>query len=201
MPFHFDDFHNITQNTKLHIENLYPGTVSDALFDDLGKSFFYRPVSNLTIALNWYFGKTGVTGYHIVNLGIHILTAFFLYLAIVHLFRSPNLAGRFRGNGYFIAVLAAALWAVNPIQTQAVTYIVQRMASMAAMFYIIGVFCYLRARLEDSWIRCVLWSLGIVVSFLLAVGSKENAMMLPVSLLLIEMIFFQDMKNPAIKKK
>ncbi len=89
----------------------------------------------------------------------------FLYLTILNLFRSPNLTGRFRGDEYFIAALAATFWAVNPIQTQAVTYIVQRMASMAAMFYIIGIFCYLRARLDDFWTRRLLWGFVTLVLF------------------------------------
>ena len=57
-----------------------------------------------------------------------------LFLTILALFESPALRGKYKGSEYFIALLSAVLWAVNPIQTQAVTYIVQRMASMAAMF-------------------------------------------------------------------
>jgi Tfp pilus assembly protein PilF len=163
--------------------------------------FFYRPVSNLSIALNWYFGQAKVTGYHIVNIFFHVITAFFLYLSILALFKTPNLAGRYAGDEYFIATLAACMWAINPIQIQAVTYIVQRMAAMAAMFYIIGVFCYLKARLHDSTTKRVFWSLGIAASFLLAVGSKENAIMFPMSLMLIEIVFFQNMSNSEIRNK
>lgn len=203
VSFHFDDLHNITQNTKLHIDNLYPGTIYDALFGDSGKKKFYRPVSNLSIALNWYFGKTDVTGYHIVNLGIHILTAFFLYLTMVNLFSSPNLAGRFRGDEYFIAILAATLWAVNPIQTQAVTYIVQRMAAMTALFYIMGIYFYVKARIchhRHKKIRILFFS-GVLISFFLAIGSKENAILLPLSLFLLEVIFFKKTSDPQTRKK
>jgi protein O-mannosyl-transferase len=202
VPFHFDDLFNITENTRLHIDNLYPETIYEVAFENTGENKkFYRPVSNLSIAVNWYLGQSNVTGYHIFNVCIHILTAFFLYITCLYLLKTPNLYRQYEENTYFVAVLAAFLWALNPIQTQAVTYIVQRMAAMAALFYIIGIFCYLKARLHDSIIKRLVWSLGIMVSFLLAVGSKENAIMFPMSLLLIEMVFFQNMEDPAIRKK
>jgi hypothetical protein len=202
VPFHFDDFHNITNNSRLHLDNLYPETIYDAAFENKGGNRrLYRPVSNLSIAVNWYLGQSNVIGYHFFNISIHILTAFFLYLTCVNLLKTPNLCRQYNENSYFIAVLAACLWALNPIQTQAVTYIVQRMASMAAMFYIMGIFCYLKARLGDCWKKRLLWSAGVVIVFLLAVGSKENAIMFPMSLLLVEIVFFQNMANQEIRKK
>jgi protein O-mannosyl-transferase len=200
--FHLDDFHNITQNSRLHIDNLYPDTIYEIAFENSsGNRKFYRPVSNLSIAVSWYLGQSNVLGYHIFNISIHILTALFLYLTCFNLLRTPNLYRQYNENSYFIAVLAACLWALNPIQTQAVTYIVQRMAAMATMFYIMGMYCYLKARFGNSRTNRLLWSLGVVVSFLLAVGSKENAIMFPMSLLLVEMVFFQNMANPEIRKK
>lgn len=202
VPFHFDDFPNIPENTRLHLDNLYPETIYDAAFENNGGNRkLYRPVSNLSIAFNWYLDQENVIGYHIFNISIHILTAFFLYLTCVNLFKTPNLYRQYSENVYFVAVLAACLWALNPIQTQAVTYIVQRMATMAALFYIVGIFFYLKARFGDSWKKRLLWSLGVVISFLLALGSKENAIIFPISLVLVEMVFFQNMENPKIRKQ
>jgi tetratricopeptide (TPR) repeat protein len=204
VPFHFDDFSNISENSRLHLDNLYPETIYDAAFKNKsGNRKLYRPVSNLSIAVNWYLGQSDVIGYHIFNISIHIFTAFFLYLTCVNLLKTPNLCRQFEfeEDKYFIAILTACLWALNPIQTQAVTYIVQRMAAMAAMFYIMGIYCYLKARFGDSWTKRLLWSLGVMIVFLLAVGSKENAIMFPISLLLVEMVFFQNMTNPDIRKK
>ncbi|MGV7222939.1 MAG: hypothetical protein ACQ9MH_15595, partial [Nitrospinales bacterium] len=127
----------------------------------------------------------------IVNFLIHFLTAIFLFFAILNLLGAPNLKEKFDTNKYFIAFLSAALWAINPIQTQAVTYIVQRMASMAAMFYILSMFCYIQCRMSRSSPRRIFFLLGCVLSFLLALGSKENAVMLPASLLLIEFTCFK----------
>jgi len=158
----------------------------------------YRPVACLTFALNWYFGKDNVTCYHAVNIIIHILTAFFLYLTILKLFKTPNLKDKFNGNEHFIALLSAVLWAVNPIQIQAVTYIVQRMTSLAAMFYILGIYFYINTRVADSLKRRIIFIIGCILSFILAIGSKENAAILPLALLLLEIVFFQDL---GIKRK
>ncbi|MBM9538370.1 tetratricopeptide repeat protein [Desulfobulbus alkaliphilus] len=91
----------------------------------------------------------------------------------------------------FIALLSTTLWAINPIQTQAVTYIVQRMASMAAMFYIFAVYNYIRARQADTTLPRCKHLLYCCLFFLLALGCKENAVTLIPSLLLIEVLFLQ----------
>ena len=196
--WHFDDRPNIINNYYLHLKDLHPKSLVRTFFTNPRNPLeirekMYRPVACLTFALNWYFGKDNVVGYHIINITIHILTAFFLYLTILKLFKSPNLKGKSKGNEHFIALLTAVLWAVNPIQTQAVTYIVQRMTALAAMFYILGIYFYINARVTDSLKRRIIFIIGCIMSFILALGSKENAAMLPITLLLAEMVFFQDL--------
>jgi len=166
---------------------------------DIGNKM-YRPVACLTFALNWYLGKDSVTGYHAVNIIIHILSAFFLYLTILNLFNSPKLKDKFNESEHFIALLTAVLWAINPIQTQTVTYIVQRMASLAAMFYILSIYFYIKARVIDSLKNRIFLIIGCVLSFIFAIGSKENAAMLPLSLFLVEIVFFQDMSSQKTRR-
>jgi hypothetical protein len=179
--WHLDDYQNITHNPHFNkIKNLNVSTLWASLHSPINQRIS-RPVAMLSFALNWYIGSNQVVGYHFVNLLIHLLTAFFLYLTIVSLFKTSNLKDRYRESAGFIALLAAVLWAIHPIQTQAVTYIVQRMASMAAMFYIFSLYCYLRARLEPlkKYRRIFLLCCGF--SFLLGIGSKENAATLPIA--------------------
>jgi Flp pilus assembly protein TadD len=200
--FQLDDFRNIIQNSTLHIDNLSLSTLYDVASNNSEKNkVFYRPVSYISFAVNWYLGQTNVTGYHFINIGIHVLTVFFLYLAILALFNTPNLSEKHNEERYFIAVLAACLWAVNPIHTQAVTYIVQRMAALATLFSIIGIFLYVKARITGSVKKRLALFTGMVLCFALAVGSKENALLLPGSLFLVEIIFFQNMTDPKIRKK
>jgi Tfp pilus assembly protein PilF len=197
IPWILDDLPNIVKNTNLHLHALTP----DALIKTLsahpnGKSVLYRPLACLTFALNWYVGADRVFGYHVVNLIIHLATALFLYLTLLNLHRSPRLAARFENrNVYSIALLATLFWAANPVQTQAVNYIVQRMATLAAMFSVLGIYFYVKARLSRSEYRCGAFYLAGGVSFVCALASKENAAILPLSIVLTEIIFFQTAKS------
>lgn len=194
----FDDKPNIINNHHLHITDLRPQSLVKTLFTDpknpneIGQKL-YRPVACLTLALNWYFGKDNVSGYHAVNIVIHILTAFVLFLLTLNILRAPNLERKFNTNAYFIALLAAALWAVNPIHTQAVTYIVQRMASMAAMFYMLSMYCYVKFRTGGTSLHRIMLLLGCILAFLFALGSKENSVTLPLALFGVEVFCFQDL--------
>lgn len=196
--WHFDDIANILLNDPLHLTSITPTSIWQTFFaypEHTGK--IMRPVSNLTFALNWFFGQDRVIGYHLVNLFIHFLTTVLLFHSCLLLLKTPAVREKYpqsdnHHSNIYIAGLAAILWAVNPVQTQAVTYIVQRMASLAAMFYIAGILCYLKGRLaqgtkKKSWLYYAL----AVLFYLLSVGSKENGVLLPASLMLIEFIFFQ----------
>lgn len=189
-----DDRPNIIDNRRLHIDNLMPSTLWNTFSAKPGEyGSLYRPIANLSFALNWYLGKDNPIGYHVANFSIHLATTIILYATFLLLFSTPATMGRFGINdSRFIAALGAALWAINPIHTQAVTYIVQRMAILAALFYILGIFLYLKGRLIQERSGKIIFFTGCLLSYLLAVGSKENAIMLPVSLLLTELVFFRD---------
>lgn len=200
--WHFDDEANIIKNSRLHIKYLTPASLYKTLFAHPGPgSKLHRSIAYMTFALNWYFGGDDVTGYHMVNIAIHFFTAFILFITVINLFNTPNLKDKYKpGSERFIAFLTAALWAVNPIQTQAVTYIVQRMTLMAAMFYVLGIFFYVRARITGvSSTRAILFT-ACFFSFIFAIGSKENAATFPAALILVEAIFFQDLSLPKTKR-
>ena len=201
--WNLDDQPNIVTNDRLHIDNLMPTTLWKTLFAHPGsKEKLYRPLACLTFAINWYFGKNNTFGYHAVNIGIHILCAFFLYLTILYLFQTPRLKTRYQPeDAFFISLLGAALWALNPIQTQAITYIVQRMAAMAAMFYILGLYFYLKGRLSDNLRHQIIFFVACFLSFCLSMGSKENGVMMPFSLILVEIVFFQGIGQPTANTK
>lgn len=187
--WHLDDNHNIVNNPYIQIDHLTFSSLANTLISgsDWSNPELYRPVACFTFALNWYFGQNDPTGYHIVNIAIHIITAFSLFLVLLQIIQLTGTTEEESSKKYFIALLATALWATAPIQTQAVTYIVQRMASLAAMFTILAIYSYLKARTEKKTVR---WGLLCVLFFLAAIGSKENAVMLPASLLLLEFSFF-----------
>ncbi|MFW5989077.1 MAG: tetratricopeptide repeat protein [Desulfosudaceae bacterium] len=134
VPWHYDDQPNIVDNQQLHLDHLDTASIKKTFFSQAGKERFFRPLPSLSFALNWYAGKDDTTGYHLVNITLHLLTAVLLYLTIFEIFQTPALAGRYpAGAACFVALAGAAWWAVNPVQTQAVTYIVQLPLSLLAL--------------------------------------------------------------------
>jgi len=193
----FDDLPNIVNNAPLHLQRLDPDSLLQTLSaHPNGQTGLYRPAACLSFALNWYFGQDRVFGYHVVNLSVHLGTAIFLYLTLVTLYQSPMLAHRHEHRSvHSIALLAAILWAANPVQTQAVNYIVQRMATLAAFFSLVAIFMFVKARLSCSEYRRGAYYVACGGAYLFATASKENAAILPLSLILTEVVFFQGQKK------
>ena len=188
--FHFDDTSNIVENPK--IKDL-------SNFLNLAGS---RSVGFLTFALNYRFGGLEVFGYHLVNLLIHIATGFLVYLLILLLFKASNdppQSGQEQGSSpllAWIALAAALLFVAHPIQTQAVTYIVQRFASLAALFYILAVVGYLKWRLGGrSKKGSAAWYGLAFIATVLAMKTKENTFTLPMMLLIMEGTFFRPLSR------
>jgi tetratricopeptide (TPR) repeat protein len=199
--WHFDDEPNVTDNPNLHLKEITWENLKRALYSDRNNpAVLYRPVACLTFALNHYFGRLEVFGYHLINILIHLLSSIFLFLFIYHTLNLPCLRTKYAPKSYFIALLATTLWAINPVQTQAVTYIVQRMASLAGMFYIMSMFFYLKARTVHTSDRKVLVLILCIVFFLMALGSKENAAMLPLSIFFYEILLIQDTTGEKLRR-
>ncbi len=196
-PFTFDDRQNIEENLAIRLTQLTPTALYDAAFKSL---LPHRPVANLSFALNYYFGRYNVAGYHAVNILIHALSAVFLYLFINATLALPSLAARY-GPRRSIAFFTALIWLAHPVQTQSVTYIVQRMNSLAAMFYILSLFLYVRGRLATVGRRQWMWFTGAGLAGLLALGSKEIAATLPFFILLYEWYFLQDLDKTWLKRR
>jgi hypothetical protein len=201
VPFQFDDYHSILGNAEIHARYPHLSTLAEPFASLLEGGRLDRQLAMTTFAVNWYLGKNNPFGYHVVNLAIHILTAYFLFLTLLALFDTPRLTGLYRRKQViFISLLASALWAVNPIQVQAVTYIVQRMASLCGMFYVLSIYLYVKARYSGILTKKnVLLYAACCLSFLAGFLTKQNAALLPVSLLLVEAAFFQDLGRKKVR--
>lgn len=184
----FDDRHNIIENYYLKIDSLSPVDLIAAATQ--GPSG-HRWVPNFSFALNYYFHKLDVWGYHLVNLVVHIVTACGLYLLAQRILLLPVLASRYGRRAAEVAFVAAVLWAVHPVQTNAVTYIVQRMTSMAAMFYVYSLLFYVVGRRRKQASTRFAFYLSSLLCGVLAVFSKENAVTLPLAILAIEVFFMR----------
>ena len=198
--WHFDDYINIVENTGVQIKDLSWQEIGKSLYGIAGGTRWQRPVSYFTFALNYCFDGSNVFWYHVINFFIHYVTSVFLFLFLYNTLKLPILEGRYEKNAYSIALLSTLFWAINPVQVMAVTYIVQRMASMVAMFYIMAMYFYLKGRRADETWKGVSFFVLAAFSALLALGSKENAAMLPVSLFLFDLFLIQGVTIEHIKK-
>ncbi len=193
-PFIFDDLHNILDNPHIHLTELSLEGLISAGFQSPSN----RPVANISFALNYYFHEYNIMGYHLVNVLIHITTGILLYFFVKFTLNMPSF--RFESRLYhWIPFFTALIWLVHPIQTQSVTYIVQRMNSMAAMFYVLSLLLYVTARRTSAKRKKWFLFSGCIISALLALGSKEIAATLPLMIFLYEWYFFQDLSKTWLK--
>jgi len=195
-PLVFDDVANIQNNTHIRLTRLTLGGITEAGFESGGKN---RPVPYISFALNYYFEQNNVEGYHAVNILIHIITGILLYFLVKATLNLPILRSKYESFKW-VPLVTTVIWIVHPLHTQSVTYIVQRMNSMAAMFYVLSILLYVKARnVEGKHKRWLLFS-ACILSGLFALGSKENAAMLPFFIVLYEWYFFQDLSKEWLKR-
>lgn len=194
-PFYFDDFNNI-QNSSLKMEQFSLDTLKNAVSQGRLEK---RLVANITFALNYFVHKYSLPGYHITNIAIHICNAIVLYFFILMTLRLPANQKKYK-HPALMAYVTALLWLVHPLGTQSVTYLVQRMNSLAFLFYLLSLICYIQARVKqknsvEGKAVSVFWNYFLSIVFgLLALGSKEIAATLPIMILLYEMYFFREFR-------
>jgi len=182
--FFLDDFRIILENPLLH----------DVLdFGAIWRFSEARFVGSLTFAANYDLHGDAVFGYHLVNFLIHLLAGAALFWLTRGLLASPALQGARGGWTRWAPWVALAIFLLHPLQTQAVTYIVQRYTSLMAMFYLASMAAFAWARLRNSLPLLAL----ALAALLLAALSKQTAATLPLALLLIELMFFRRLSGRA----
>ena len=148
-PFILDDGTFILENPPLRITEISCQQLSHASLKAQPKT---RYIPKLSFALNYYFNRYEVFGYHLVNLIIHVLTAIFLMLVIqktLHLFYPNTSTPSLTLNPALISFFAATIWLTHPIQTNAVTYTCQRQwPAWRAMFFILSMLMYVNGRIS-----------------------------------------------------
>lgn len=158
--FQFDDYNVIVRNPAVQS---WP-----ALAEELGRGL--RPALKVTYALNWALGDGTAWGFHAFNVLVHAANACLAYCI------GLRLAARWNAGVPDAVWLAALVFALHPVQTEAVTYVSGRSTSLAAMFYFAALLAYLRA--APAWASLAL--------FALACATRETALTLPAALLLCE---------------
>jgi tetratricopeptide (TPR) repeat protein len=230
-PFQWDEVEYIIGNPIVEDLSYFvsPSKAQGTAYYPLLKS---RYIGYLTFALSYRFHGLNVAGYHIINLLIHIMSGVLVYFLLLFTFRTPYFRGQDEvSSGQYsvsskqptansllptpysriIPLAVALLFVSHPVQTEAVTYVFQRLASLVSMFYLLSLVLYVKARLMQEAIGNRSWVMGhkqgasvpiayrlspityfflSFISAVLAMKTKENAFTLPIVITLYEFLFF-----------
>jgi tetratricopeptide (TPR) repeat protein len=181
-PLIFDDPDSITDNPS--IRTLWPlGPVLSPPAN--GTTVTGRPILNLSLALNYAAGGTEVRGYHVVNVCIHLLAGLTLFGVLRRTLESAPLRAQWGADAEMLAGVAALIWTVHPVQTESVTYIIQRAESLAGLFYLLTLYSLIRYAEEGEtrWMAVAIAACG------LGIGTKEILVTAPVMALFYDRTF------------
>jgi len=180
-PFMFDDINSIVK---------YDSIKSLSNVHDL---YGRRYIGELSFALNYYLGELNVFGYHLVNIIIHIINGLLVWWFVNLTFKTPVMSKSSVSPqlSRLVALTSAIIFAAHPIQTQAVTYIIQRHTSLAALFYLLSVVLFVKWRLSSGNRYRLFFYLVSLLSAVVAMKTKEISFTLPFVIILYEFIFFR----------
>jgi len=181
VPFLLDDNAGIVENDS--IRHLWP---PGRMLSPPGQTTVAgRPVANVTFAVNYALGGLNVLGYHILNLAIHVLAALVLFGIVRLTLRTPGLENAYGAAASPLALVVALIWLVHPLQTESVTYVVQRVESLMGLFYLLTLYCAIRGFTSER----VWWSVGAVAFCALGMATKEVMVSAPLMVLLYDRVF------------
>lgn len=172
-PFIFDDGASVLENQSIRS----PAGIGEALSPPRETPVAGRPLVNLTFALNFAAGGDDVTGYHVVNIALHLLVALLLW----------RLAAGVLGEGW-TAFAIAAIWAVHPINSEVVDYITQRTESLMAVCLMATLWAVQRSGRQ----AIARWEAIAVVACALGMAAKESMAVAPLLVLAYDRAFTFD---------
>ncbi len=194
--FLFDDLPHIRDNPR--IRQLSPiGAVLSGR----------RPIVDLTLAINFAAGRLRPWGYHLGNLMIHTLAALTLFGLLRRLLHKTAAVGSGASAARWAALAIALLWAVHPLQTQSVTYVIQRGESLAGLFYLLTLYCLLRgAEVTDSGVVpasrfTFVWYAGSIAACGLGMGAKAIVVTAPIVALLFDRAFLTASFTETLRRR
>ena len=114
-----------------------------------------RPVVVLTLALNYAVSGLNPWSYHVLNLVIHASAALVLFGIVRRTLQGQRLRNRFGTQANGLAAAVAVCWAVHPLQTESVTYIIQRMESLMGLFLLLTLYCVIRGHQSPATLKVV----------------------------------------------
>lgn len=188
---HYLEF--ITRNPSWHKLYLF---VMDGIASELG-----RPVSLITFAAQHYSWPNNPEHFKYVNLVIHLLNGILIFVLGRQLFSKGRMSSEKQN---YLALIIAAIWLLHPIQVSTVLYVIQRMAQLSCLFTLISLICYIKGRFLYTANRKTSGALLMTVAYgffgIIAILSKENAILLPLFVLSIEYTFLRQLERDKMWK-
>ena len=199
----FDDEPAIVENT--HIRHLTP--LSRSMSAPAGTTVSGRPVAALSLALSYALApedardtlreplsrapvtdadryRRNLWGYHAFNLLVHIAAALTLFGIVRRTLLSDSLRDRYGTQSTGFALAISLLWVVHPLTTASVTYVIQRVESMMGLFYLLTLYCAIRAWNKNPW-----WGGASVLACGLGMATKEAMVSAPLAVFLWDRLF------------
>lgn len=184
VPFVYDDMPAIAENPA--IRRLWP--LGEVLFPAQvgGMTTSGRPLVGLSLAVNYALTGDRVWSYHVFNLFVHLGAGLALWGVMRRTWAQPPLRARFGAAAEPLALLTAMLWVVHPLQTEAVTYTVQRAESLMGFFFLLTLYAFIRAAGAPAQRR---WPVLCIGACLAGIASKEVTALAPLIALLYDRTF------------
>jgi protein O-mannosyl-transferase len=195
-PFVLDDEESILGNAT--IRSLWPPWQALSPPRAGGLTVEGRPLLNLSLAFNYALGGTDPRGYRLTNIVIHLSAALLLFGLVRRTLQQPAFERRL-GNPSLLASLVAAIWALHPLQTESVTYIIQRAESLCAVFYLLTLYAFVRDSGTAGGSK--FWFGVSIFSCLLGMGAKEVMVSAPLIVLLYDRTFLSGGLVEAWRKR
>lgn len=193
VPLLLDDFYTVTENPSIRrLAALDQIVAPSAQTPTAG-----RPLANLSFAVSYALSGVTPWGYHLINGVIHALAGLALFGLVRRTLATPHLAGRFGAHADHLAGVIALLWVLHPVLTQSVTYISQRTESLMGLFYLLTLYCFVRA----STGRPAVWGAFTVLACLLGTMCKEVIVTAPVVVLLYDRVFLAATFASALRRR
>lgn len=189
--FQYDDIGLVRDNEYIRVDALTPGRLWKAAFQDFRNN---RPLANLSFALNYYGGRLNPFGYHLTNLFLLMASCLGIYLLVWKLLAR---LGYEPGKSEVAAWMVAAIWVLHPLNTQAISYIIQRYTSLSGMFCIYSLlFFHLGAEKKRGGV----FYLVAFLSWLMGLASKETALCLPALVFAYKLFFFDRLEPGWVRR-
>src|SRR5262245_19359527 len=157
-----------------------------------------RPLVGLSLAISYAMSGLEVWSYHLFSVCVHVLASLALYGVVRRTLETPQMAERFGSASKGLALAVSILWLVHPLQTESVTYIVQRAEAMVALFYLVTLYCVIRGTTSSSPWR---WYCAAIACSAAGMSTKPVMATAPLLILAWDAIFSSESVTQILKRR